>query len=53
MSSKEISKVWIQGKSSTTMVIPRNLALKYGLEDESHVVVEGTDKGILIRKLEI
>jgi hypothetical protein len=51
--NKDISKIWIQGTSSACLVIPKKVALEYGLTDESHVVVEGTANGILIRKLEI
>jgi bifunctional DNA-binding transcriptional regulator/antitoxin component of YhaV-PrlF toxin-antitoxin module len=51
--NKDISKVWIQGTSSTCLVIPKKVALEYGLTDESRVVVEGTKDGILIRKLQI
>jgi hypothetical protein len=60
MNTKDISKIWIQGTSSTCLVIPKKVALEFGLTDESRVIVEGhrcsaysTDNGILIRKLEI
>jgi hypothetical protein len=53
MNTKEISKIWIQGSSSCCCVIPKKVALQYGLTDESHVIVEGTDQGILIKKLDI
>jgi antitoxin component of MazEF toxin-antitoxin module len=49
----EIAKTWLTGQNSCTMIIPRDIAKAYGLEEPSHVVVEGTDKGILIRKLEV
>jgi bifunctional DNA-binding transcriptional regulator/antitoxin component of YhaV-PrlF toxin-antitoxin module len=35
------------------MVIPIEIARKYGLGDGSHVIVEEAPSGILIRKLEI
>ena len=48
---KEIIKTWLTGKYSCTLVIPRDFAKDYGLDEPSHVVVEGTSEGILIRKL--
>jgi antitoxin component of MazEF toxin-antitoxin module len=50
---KEITKTWISGQNSCTLIIPKSVAKEYGLESPTHVVVERTDKGILIRKLEI
>jgi hypothetical protein len=49
---KEIIKTWITGKHSCTLIIPREFAKFYGLDEPSHIIVEGTSKGILIRKLE-
>ena len=34
-------------------IVPRDFARDYGLDEPSHVVVEGTSEGILIRKLSI
>jgi hypothetical protein len=48
---KEIIKTWLTGKHSCTLVIPRDFAKEYGLDEPSHVIVEGTSEGILIRKL--
>jgi hypothetical protein len=48
---KEIIKTWLTGKQSCTLVIPKDFAKEYGLDEPSHVVVEGTSEGILIRKL--
>jgi hypothetical protein len=50
---KEIIKTWLTGKHSCTLIIPKDFAKEYGLDEPSHVVVEGTSKGILIRKLRI
>jgi len=51
---KEVSKVWVTGQNqSATLVIPKKIALEYGLEKPSHVVIEARPEGILIRKLEI
>ncbi len=48
---KEIAKTWLAGKNSCTLIIPKEVAKSYGLDEPSHVIVEGTDEGILIRKL--
>jgi hypothetical protein len=48
---KEIIKTWLAGKHSCTLVIPKDFAKEYGLDEPCHVVVEGTKDGILIRKL--
>lgn len=50
---KEIIKTWITGKQSCTLIIPREFAKEYGLDEPSHVIVEGTSDGILIKKLKI
>jgi hypothetical protein len=48
---KEIIKTWLTGKHSITLIIPRSFAKDYDLDEPSHVLVEGTKDGILIRKL--
>jgi hypothetical protein len=48
---KEISKTWISGQKSCTLIIPREIAAKHDLTEPSHVVVEETEGGILVRKL--
>ena len=50
---KEIIKTWLAGKHSCTLIIPKDFAKEYGLDKPTHVVVEGTKEGILIRKLSI
>lgn len=50
---KEITKTWLTGHHSCTLIIPRDFAREYGLDEPSHVIVEGTSEGILIRKLDI
>lgn len=50
---KKITSIFLTGKVSATMVIPIDIARRYGLEDGSHVTVEEVPAGILIRKLEI
>ncbi len=51
--NKEITKTWISGQNSCTLIIPRSVAKEYGLDSPSHVIVEKTEEGILIRKLEL
>ena len=51
--SKEIIKTWLTGRSSCTMVIPKDFAKEYGLDQPTHVVIEGTPNGILVRKLKL
>lgn len=51
MSEKQIRKTFLSGKMSATLVIPIEVACKYGLEKPAHVVVEEIADGILIRKL--
>ena len=48
----EIAKTWISGQRSITLIIPKDIASRHGLAEPSHVVLEETDNGILIRKLE-
>jgi hypothetical protein len=53
--TKGLSKVWMTNKVSSTLIIPTEIAKKYGLNEPSHVVVEERPdlNGILIKKLEI
>ena len=48
---KQISKTWLSGQKSCTLVIPKSIATKYGLDSPSNVIVEETSDGILIRKI--
>ena len=50
---KQVAKIFLINKVSVTCIIPIETARKYGLNDSSHVVVEETDDGILIRKLNL
>ncbi|HKG90176.1 MAG TPA: hypothetical protein VKA95_17815, partial [Nitrososphaeraceae archaeon] len=50
---KEITKTFLSGKLSATLIIPIEIARRYGLEKPAHVVVEERPEGILIRRLEI
>lgn len=51
LENRKIRKTFLSGKLSATLVIPIEVARKYGLERPSHVVVEEVNEGILIRKL--
>ena len=51
--TKEITKTFITGQNSCTLIIPKSVAVEYGLTSPSHVVVERVQEGILIRKLKI
>jgi bifunctional DNA-binding transcriptional regulator/antitoxin component of YhaV-PrlF toxin-antitoxin module len=50
---KEITKTWLTGNSSCTLVIPKNLAKAYRLDKPTHIVIEKRPDGLLIRKLEV
>jgi hypothetical protein len=50
---KEVTKTWLSGNSSCTLVIPKPMAQKAGIYEPSRVVVEETAEGLLIRRLEI
>jgi hypothetical protein len=47
----DIIKTWLAGQKSCTLVIPKDFAKIYGLDEPSHVVIEGKENGILIRKI--
>jgi len=51
--SKQIIRTWLTGKSSCTLVIPKEFAKEYGLDQPSHVVIQKTPEGILIKKLDM
>jgi hypothetical protein len=48
-----ISKIWLTNDLSATLIIPIDIARKYDLHRGNHVVVEGKEEGILIRKLKL
>ena len=50
---KGVAKIFLTNKISATLIIPIGTAKKYDLTESSHVVVEETDKGILIRRLNL
>ena len=50
---KTIIRTWKAGVNSTTMIIPREFAKKYGLDKPCHATIEATKDGLLIKKLEL
>jgi hypothetical protein len=50
---KKVTSIFLTGKVSATMVIPIETARKYGLEEGTHVILQETPEGILLRRLEI
>lgn len=49
---KSITHTFLSGKLSATLIIPIEIARKYGIDKPSNVVVEEKENGILIRRLE-
>ena len=50
---KEVTKIFLSGRLSATLIIPIEMARRHGLEKPSHVVVEEKKEGILIKKLDL
>ena len=48
---KKIAPVFLSNGLSSTLIIPIELARKYSLDKPSHVTIEDTQNGILIKKL--
>jgi hypothetical protein len=51
--SKEISKIFLINKLSATLIIPIETARRYGIDKPSNVIVQETNDGILIKKLNL
>jgi bifunctional DNA-binding transcriptional regulator/antitoxin component of YhaV-PrlF toxin-antitoxin module len=51
--NEEVTKTWLAGQRSCTLVIPKEFAKVYGLDEPSHVVIEGRQDGILIKRLQL
>jgi bifunctional DNA-binding transcriptional regulator/antitoxin component of YhaV-PrlF toxin-antitoxin module len=51
--SLKIAPIFLTNKISATLIIPIEIARRHGLDRPSHVVVEDTKDGILIRKLRL
>ena len=50
---KLLGTTWLAGNHSCTLVIPKLLAEKYGLDKPSNVIIQGLPEGILIKKVEL
>lgn len=51
---KRVTHTFLRGKVSATLILPIEIARKYGLDKPSNVVVEDmVGKGILIRRLDL
>jgi len=48
-----ITHTFISGKCSSTLIIPRHLARKYGFDKPTDVIIEDYNKGIFVRKLNL
>ena len=48
---KEITKTFLSGRISATLIIPIEMARRHGLEQPAHVIIEEIPQGSLIRKL--
>jgi hypothetical protein len=50
---KKIASIFMSNGISSTVIIPIELARKYDIDRPSHVTIEDTENGILIKKLEV
>ena len=50
---KKVTQTFLSGKLSSTLIIPIEIARKYGIDQPSNVIVEEREDGILIKKLVI
>jgi hypothetical protein len=50
---KKIASIFLSNGISSTVIIPIELARKYHINRPSHVTIEDTENGILIKKLEV
>jgi hypothetical protein len=53
MTDTKLSKVFLSGRLSSTVIIPIQMARKHGLDKFAYVTFEDSDEGILIKKVEI
>jgi hypothetical protein len=51
--NKKVTHTFLSGRLSSTLIIPIEIARKYGIDQPSNVIVEEREDGILIRKLVI
>jgi len=50
---KKIVPIFLSNGISSTIIIPIELARKYHIDRPSHVTIEDTKNGLLIKKLEV
>jgi hypothetical protein len=50
---KKIAPIFLSNGLSSTVIIPIELARKYAIDRPSYVTIEGTQNGILIKRLEV
>jgi hypothetical protein len=48
-----ITHTFISGKASSTLIIPINIARKYGLDKPTDVIIEELSDGILVKKINL
>ncbi|MGI0044888.1 MAG: hypothetical protein ACRD47_14375 [Nitrososphaeraceae archaeon] len=53
MVNKIIGRTFLTGKISATLIIPIEIARRHGLNEPSNIIIEDTDQGILVKRLEI
>jgi hypothetical protein len=49
----KVASVFLMNKACATVIIPSHIAKKHGISSPSNVIVEDTEKGILIRKVDL
>jgi hypothetical protein len=51
---KAITRTWNSGEGrSCTMILPKKISRRYGLDKPSHVLIEEKINGIFIKKIEV
>lgn len=50
---REITKIYKTGSNSSTIVIPKQIAKQSGLDESCHVIIESTQNGIMIKKIDL
>ena len=49
LETKQVTKTYLSGTHSCVLVIPKDIARRFKIDSPSHVVIEATDQGILIK----
>ena len=50
---RNLTHTFLSGKLSSTIIIPIDIARKYGMDKPVNVLVEETKEGILLKKLDL